>query len=149
MVEDREMNAGRGAIEASDAEAAAAAVLAQLPALANADAWLVYRGRHLSTECLIEVGAVPFYASIAAGRLAALERGAQLMRPWRFALRASARTWLGFWQPVPLPGSHDLLALAKRRELRLEGDLAPLMANLQYFKDLLAAPRRLFGGVGS
>ncbi|HUI17848.1 MAG TPA: hypothetical protein VL244_09300 [Alphaproteobacteria bacterium] len=149
MADDREKSGGSGGGAASDADAHAAATFAQLPALANADAWLVQRGRHLSTECLIEIGAVPFYASIAAGRIAALERGPQLMRPWRFAIRASARSWLGFWQPVPLPGSHDLLALAKRGELRLEGDLAPLMANLQYFKDLLAAPRRLFGGVGS
>ena len=149
MADDREKKVGRGTGEASGAEAEAAAALAQLPGLADADAWLLHRGRHLSTECLIEIGRVPFHASIAAGRITALERGPQLMRPWRFAIRASAGTWLGFWQPVPAPGSHDLLALAKRGALRLEGDLAPLMANLQYFKDLLAAPRRLFGGAGS
>ena len=146
MAEDREMKVGGGTSAASDAEAEAAALLAQLPGLANADAWLLYRGRYLSTECLIEIGSVPFHASIAAGRIAGLARGPQLMRPWRFAVRAAAGTWLGFWQPVPAPGSHDLLALAKRGALRLEGDLAPLMANLQYFKDLLAAPRRLFEG---
>jgi hypothetical protein len=149
MADDREKSGGRGGSAASDADAYATAAFAQLSVLANADAWLVHRGRHLTTACLIEIGAVPFYAAIAAGRIAALERGPQLMRPWRFAIRASARAWLALWQPVPAPGSHDLLALAKRGEVLLEGDLLPLMANLQYFKDLLAVPRRFFGGAAS
>lgn len=127
----------------SDDERAAAA-FAQLPRLVEEDAWLRHRGRHLTTECLIGIGQVPFYAEIAAGRLVSLAQGTQLMRSWRFAVRGPAAAWLAFWQPVPAPGAHDLLAFAKRGELALEGDLAPLMANLQYFKDLLAAPRRLF-----
>lgn len=130
---------------ASAAETAAAAAFARLPELVGSDAWLAHRGRFLTTECLIEIGKVPFYASIAAGRLAALERGPAMMRPWRFAVRGTARGWLRFWQPVPEPGWHDLFALAKHGEVVFEGDLHPLMANLQYFKDLLAAPRRLFG----
>ena len=49
-----------------------------------------------------------------------------------------------FWQPVPDAGWHDIFALMKRKEARVEGDLRPFMANLQYIKDLLAAPRRVF-----
>ncbi|MFI4989265.1 MAG: hypothetical protein ACHQF3_17700, partial [Alphaproteobacteria bacterium] len=122
----------------------AAAAFERLPELVGQDAWLAHRGRHLTADCLIEIGAVPFHASIAAGRLVSLERGQRLMRPWRFAVRGEAAAWLRFWRPLPEPGWHDLMALAKRGEARLEGDLLPLMANLQYFKDLLAAPRRLF-----
>jgi len=128
------------------AEDDAAAAFARLPDLVAGDAWLAHRGRHLTTECLVEIGAVPFYAGIVAGRLVAIERGPRLMHAWRFAVRAPAAAWLAFWQPLPAPGAHDLLALVKRGSMRLEGDLAPLMANLQYFKDLLAAPRRLFAG---
>jgi hypothetical protein len=43
---------------------------------------------------------------------------------------------------VPPPGWHDLFALSKKGVMVLEGDLQPLMANLQYVKDLLALPRR-------
>jgi hypothetical protein len=46
------------------------------------------------------------------------------------------------WQPMPRPGWHDLLALTKRGEAVLEGDLHPFMSNLQYFKDVLALPRQ-------
>ncbi len=147
MKSDSKRGTARGKGEESDAEVRAAQAFARLPELAEADEGLARRGRHLTTECLCEIGAVPFLASIAAGRLTALERGPQLMRPWRFAVRASALAWLAFWRPLPEPGWHDLFALAKRGEARLEGDLYPLMANLQYFKDLLALPRRLFEGV--
>ena len=42
---------------------------------------------------------------------------------------------------MPKPGFHDLLALTKRGEAVLEGELHPVMTHLQYFKDLLALPR--------
>ena len=147
MKSDSKRGTARGKGEESNVEVRAAQAFARLPELADADEGLAHRGRHLTTECLCEIGAVPFFASIAAGRLTALERGPQLMRPWRFAVRASAPAWLAFWRPLPEPGWHDLFALTKRGEARLEGDLYPLMANLQYFKDLLALPRRLFEGV--
>jgi hypothetical protein len=64
-----------------------------------------------------------------------------LMRSWRFSYRASPAAWTEYWEPMPRPGWHDLLALTKRGEAVLEGDLHPFMAHLQYFKDLLALPR--------
>ena len=33
--------------------------------------------------------------------------------------------------------------MTKRGAARIDGDLQPLLANLQYFKDVLAIPRRL------
>jgi hypothetical protein len=46
---------------------------------------------------------------------------------------------------MPKAGWHDLLALTKRGEATLEGDIRPFMANLQYFKDVLALPRTTAG----
>jgi len=60
---------------------------------------------------------------------------------WDFAIRAGADAWSRFWQAVPEAGSHDIFALAKQGELHIEGNLQPLMANLQYIKDLLALGR--------
>jgi hypothetical protein len=64
------------------------------------------------------------------------------MRSWTFALRASEEAWRRFWEPVPAPGYHDLFAMKKLGVARIEGDLIPLMANLRYVKDVVAAPRR-------
>lgn len=67
-----------------------------------------------------------------------------LQRPlqsWDFSVRGTARAWHELWLPAPKPGWHDIFALAKRGEMRIEGDLLPFMAHLQFFKDLLALPR--------
>jgi len=50
------------------------------------------------------------------------------MRSWRFAYRATSSAWAEYWQAAPKPGWHDLLALTKRGEATLEGDLHPFMA---------------------
>jgi hypothetical protein len=63
-----------------------------------------------------------------------------------FALRAPEEAWVAFWQPVPAPGFHDLIAMLKIGVLRIEGDQHPFMANLRYFKDLLTLPRAKAGG---
>ena len=122
-----------------------AAMIAKLPDLVNGDAALVRRGRTLTVDVLIEIGAAPYYLSIAAGRIARIERGPLLTRSWSFAIRGSEHAWRQFWLPMPPPHFHDLFALAKRGEFRIEGDFYPLMSNLLYFKDVLSAPRRLAG----
>jgi hypothetical protein len=83
----------------------------------------------------------PFHASIRAGRIVDLTPAPVLMRSWRFAYRATSAAWTEYWQPMPKPGWHDLLALTKRGEAVLEGDLHPFMSHLQYLKDVLALPR--------
>lgn len=124
-----------------------AARLESLPRLVNGDPWLVRRGRFLTIEVLIELGRAPYHLAIERGRVAALERGPRPLRSWRFAVRAGEEVWRRFWQAVPAPQDHDIFALAKRGQLIIEGDLQPFMANLLYFKDVLAAPRQPGGEV--
>jgi hypothetical protein len=116
-----------------------------VPALANADAWLMRRGRFLSTDCLVGIGTVPYRLAIEHGRIARCERGPFVMPSWTFAIRGEAEAWEGHWEPMPAPHYHDIFALSKRGLLRIEGDLHPLMANVFYFKTLLALPRRQAG----
>ena len=115
---------------------------ARLPALLADDTDLLRRGRWLSVDCRVDVGDVPFFLSIRDGALSAFERGARLMRSTAFAFRASDEAWTGYWKPVPDPGWHDLFALTKRGLASIDGDLRPFLQNLQYFKDLLALPRK-------
>ena len=122
-----------------------AAMIEKLPDLVNGDAALVRRGRTLTVDVLIEIGASPYYLSIANGRIARIERGPLLTRSWSFAIRGSEHAWRQFWLPMPPPHFHDLFALAKRGEFRIEGDFYPLMSNLLYLKAVLAAPRLLAG----
>lgn len=115
---------------------------ASLPALLVADGDLGRRGRWVKVECRVDIGQEPFFLAIDEGRLAGFERGARLMRSSAFTVRATDQAWSQLWQPVPAPGWHDLFALTKRGVASLDGDLRPLLQNLQFFKDLLALPRR-------
>ena len=120
-------------------------MIERLPQLVNGDPVLLRRGRYLDLDILIEIGAVPYYVSIAGGRIARLDRGPFLMRSWALAFRGPDDAWRQFWLPLPPPHFHDIFALAKSGQFCIEGDVHPLMANLLYFKDMLAAPRRLAG----
>ena len=135
------METGGAALAADLAER-----LERLPALVNGDPWLVERGRFVALDVLVELGRVPYYLGIERGRVVALERGPKPLPSWRFALRAGEEAWRRHWEETPPPHYHDLLAMAKRGALSIEGDLQPFMANLFYFKDVIAAPRRS-GGV--
>jgi hypothetical protein len=130
-------------------DAAVIAAFAGIPALLDQMPALVARGRFLDCECLLGPVGHPFHVSIRQGRIVDLTPSPVLMRPWRFAYRASAAAFAAYWQPAPRPGFHDLLALTKRGDATLEGDLHPFMTNLQYFKDVLALPRRHFATVAS
>lgn len=124
------------------ADAAAIKAFADIPAYLERTPALIARGRFLDCECLIGPVDHPFHATIRAGRIVDLTPAPVLMRSWRFSYRATPVAWTEYWQPAPKPGWHDLLALTKRGEAVLEGDLHPFIANLQYFKDVLALPRR-------
>lgn len=108
---------------------------------ANGDAHLLWRGRNLTADCLIEIGRTQLLLRIEEGRIIECRRGLPLLRSWVFAVRGSVKAWLSLWRDPPPPGWHDIFALKKRGEMFIEGNLQPLMVNLQYVKDLLALPR--------
>jgi hypothetical protein len=125
----------------SASDAAVIEIFAEIPAMLERTPDLVLRGRMLSCECLLGPADRPFHVSIRDGAIVDMTPAPVLMRSWRFAYRASFAAWQEYWQPMPRAGWHDLLALTKRNEATLEGDLHPFMTHLQYFKDLLALPR--------
>jgi hypothetical protein len=122
---------------------------AGIPALLDRAPALILRGRALDCECLLGPLDHPFHVSIRGGRIVDLAPAPVLMRFWRFSYRASPIAWAEYWKPAPRPGWHDLLALTKRDEAVLEGDLHPFMTHLQYFKDMLALPRLHHAAVAS
>ena len=117
-------------------------MIEKLPELVNADEVLVRRGRYLSVDFMIEVGDRQYIVRVREGRIAGVDSGPFVMPSWTFAVRGSAEAWERFWQPVPAPGWNDIFALRKDGRMTLDGDLQPLMANLLYVKEVLAAPRK-------
>src|SRR5689334_12503022 len=113
-----------------------------IPDLLARDEALIARGRSLDVDCQLGPSTQPFHLAIRAGRIVDMIPAPVLMRSWRFSYRATPAAFAAYWQKMPPAGWHDLLALTKRGQATLEGDLHPFMTHLQYFKDLLALPRR-------
>jgi hypothetical protein len=107
----------------------------------NRNAALVKRGRYVNCAMLIEAGDERHLVRIREGAVAEVARGGLLMSNFTFALRALREAWEKFLEPKPPPGFTDLFALQRKKLLRIEGDLHPFMANLLYFKDMLASVR--------
>jgi pimeloyl-ACP methyl ester carboxylesterase len=113
----------------------------------NSNTHLVWRGRNLTADCLVQIGSVSFLVRIEQGRMQDFRKGLPLLCSWTFAIRGSANAWAALWQDTPPPGWHDIFALSKRGEMVLEGNLQPLMANLQFIKDVVTLPRNMKSGV--
>ena len=107
----------------------------------NADAALVRRGRFVTLAFLLGVGDHDYVVTIAQGRVVSVERRRLATITGRFTVRAAAPVWQEFWTAVPKRDHHDLLSMLAAGLAKIDGDLLPLMQNLQYFKDVLAAPR--------
>ncbi len=110
--------------------------------LVNADANLVRRGRFVDTTFMIAVDDANTLIRVQEGRITNVMPGPFITPNYSFALRAPRDVWEKFWQPLPPLGFTDVFALVKQKLMKVEGDLQPFMANLLYFKDVLAAPRK-------
>jgi hypothetical protein len=110
--------------------------------LVNADAALVRRGRFVDTTFMIAIDEAYTLIRIQEGRVTKVTPGPFITPDYSFSLRASREVWEKFWQPLPPLGFTDVFALIKQKLMRVEGDLHPFMANLLYFKDVIAAPRK-------
>ncbi|HTO41129.1 MAG TPA: hypothetical protein VL026_09160 [Rhizomicrobium sp.] len=108
----------------------------------NADTALVRRGRFLNVVFLFDDGNVPWLITVTAGRIESAVKGPFVMASYTFGLRARTDAWAKFCQAEPEPGFHDIMALIKQRLLKIEGNVHPFMANLFYFKAVLAKLRK-------
>jgi hypothetical protein len=68
----------------------AADLLANLAEPANSDAALVRRGRYLNTVFLLGIGEASFYITIAAGRVAGIEKAPKLLKAFSFSVKQGA-----------------------------------------------------------
>lgn len=107
----------------------------------NSSASLVHRGRALTASLIVTIGATRFLVRIDGGRIVELTRQFPLFRESDLCIQGTEQAWHCLWKKVPGPGWHDILALHKRGEMRIEGNTRIFFAHLQYIKDLLEMPR--------
>lgn len=109
----------------------------------NANAYLVHRGRTLTADFVIAIGATRFLLRIDRGEVVELTQRFALFHPCALFVQGTAQAWERLWQAVPPAGWHDLFALHKRGEMVIEGDTRLFFAHLQYLKDVLEMPRHV------
>ena len=97
--------------------------------------------QYLNTCFMISTIENEYLVNIEKGVVKNVEEGPFVMPTYVFKLTAPKNEWLKFLQQTPQPGSHDIIAMLRRKVLKFEGDLHPLMSHLLYFKLLLASLR--------
>ena len=117
--------------------------LAKLQDLVNGDTALVRRGQWLSADMMLEVGDARLLVKIRSGRIEEVVRLSLLAMPFDFAVVGTEEAWDAFWQPVPKPRHHDIMALIREGKMRIEGDLEQMMAHFLTLKMMLEKPRLL------
>ena len=102
---------------------------------------LASMAQYLNTCFMISTIEHEYLVNIEKGIVKNVEEGPFVMPSYVFKLIAPKNEWLKFLQHTPQPGSHDIIAMLRRKVLKFEGDLYPLMSHLLYFKLLLASLR--------
>lgn len=117
--------------------------LTKLQDLVNGDAALVRRGQWLSADMMLEIGDARYLVKIRKGRIEEITYLSLLAIPFDFAVLGTEEAWDAFWQPVPIPRHHDIMALIREGKMRIEGDLEKMMAHFLTLKMMLEKPRLL------
>ena len=102
---------------------------------------LYMMAQYLNTCFMISTIENEYLVNIEKGVVKNVEEGPFVMPSYVFKLTAPKNEWIKFLQNTPQPGSHDIIAMLRRKVLKFEGDLHPLMSHLLYFKLLLASLR--------
>jgi hypothetical protein len=107
----------------------------------NTDAALLHRGRWVTLDFILGIGQQDYLVSIENGRVTTIAARSVQTQSGQFAIRASAECWQRHWQNIPPRDYHDIFAMLAKSLVTIDGRLEPLMQNLQYFKDVIAALR--------
>ena len=102
---------------------------------------LASMAQYLNTCFMISTIEHEYLVNIEKGIVKNVEEGPFVMPSYVFKLTAPKNEWIKFLQHTPQPGSHDIIAMLRRKVLKFDGDLHPLMSHLLYFKLLLASLR--------
>ena len=115
--------------------------LTRLDSHVNADQVLVNRGRWVNLTFTLGAGETDYLITIEQGKITNITKRKLQTKSGQFSIRADVPSWRKHWQKTPQRDYHDIFAMLAKGLVNIEGDLVPLMQNLQYFKDLISKNR--------
>ena len=107
----------------------------------NGDPALVHRGRWVNLTFTLGIEDIDYLITIQKGKIINIRQRRLQTTAGRFSIRADAPSWRKHWQKIPQRDYHDLFAMLAKDIVNIDGDLVPLMQNLQYFKNLISKNR--------
>ena len=107
----------------------------------NADAALVHRGRWVNLTFTLGIDDIDYLITIQKGKIVNITQRKLQTITGQFSIRADESSWRKHWQKIPQRDYHDLFAMLAKDIVNIDGDLVPLMQNLQYFKDVISKNR--------
>lgn len=116
-------------------------ILDQIVESVNSDHSLQRRGIYVNLTFQLGVGSDEYLLTVRSGRITDVQLRTLATETGTFSVRAAMQHWQKFWQPVPPRDYQDLFSMLPKKYAQIDGDVLPLMQNLQYFKDLLASGR--------
>ena len=107
----------------------------------NADQALQHRGRWVNLTFVFGIGDDDYLITISAGKITDIRQRHLPTDTGSFSIWASKDSLDKHWQVTPPRDYHDIFAMLPKQIARIDGELLPLMQNLQYFKDIIAKLR--------
>ena len=114
-------------------------VIENLKNKVNKNTNLIKRGRWINLSFIFGVNEKEFIFKIVDGKINSITQKKVDTEFGIFKISSSLENWEKHWLKIPPRDFHDLFAMLSKKIIKLDGDLKPLMQNLQYFKDLIAS----------
>ena len=101
--------------------------------LSNSDETIGAMAKHYSCSFMFDMEKAKVIIEMHDGKVKNINTNPGPLDPYDFALRASAKTWKEFSQPMPKPMYHGIWSASFRKDLKIEGNHLVLMKNLRNF----------------
>ena len=113
--------------------------------LVNNNTQIISKGRWVKLKFILGVDAEDFIFEINCGKIVSIEKRTVDTKTGLFKISASLTSWKKHWLYMPPRDYHDLFAMLSKKIIKIDGNILPLMQNLQFFKDLIASNREKKG----
>ena len=111
--------------------------------IVNSNQKLVDNGKWLNISFTFGYGNSDYLFEINNGRILSISRRDLQTKSGIFKIHANPKSWEKHWLTIPPRDYHDIFAMLAKKIVTIDGNLIPLMQNLQYFKDIIASNRQI------
>ena len=101
--------------------------------LINNDETIKAMAKYYTCSFMFDMENAKFIIEMHDGKVKNININPSPLDPYDFALRASAKTWREFGQPMPKPMYHGIWSASFLKDLKIEGNHLVLMKNLRNF----------------